>query len=984
LRPSRSGLAFFCYRTIIRKRFDACGGDVAEGWRNVRLGRRGKWALAVAFVLGGLTAGWLILPDAGLRWGLIRTLRDFGMVDVSVADSNLSLFDGHLMVREVLARAPLGSSALGVGDLAVRFRWGPLFSKRLAIDHLALTGVTIDLRRERDSDVFVLNGLPLALAGAPPPADPSQPAPPSTKSAWGIDLAELDLTDSRLQFASGTLKADITIHRLIVSNLHSQSPDRPVAFTLVGSLNSAPITLSGTILPFAAEPAFTLALTSDGVDLTLFQEALAEIGIGGLKGGLDLTAAIEGKLTEAGPVVSGSGQAAIKTPRLAEPVTLSGDRLGLDLKQAAWDGKRLDLTAVLTGAGLTVAAKPVTVSAASLRFDASPIRWEGRQWSWQGRLEAETLAVKGGGGPDISTASLRLDAAPARLDGAQLTWQGSLGLTSLAVTGAGPDIAAAAVAWTGRTETSGTASARAEGRLELESGRLSDKDYTVTLGKARTDGKIETAAASAAWPVNAQLKLSADKIAASATRGARDWVAVERAEVTGLTVAGSGAVAATKFGIDGVTALRRGGPAGYPWRVEARSVRLDRPSYDGTGAVAATGADIAGLTLRVTRTETGLLGFSFPSSGKSSATAPTRPPTIALDRLTIRNGSSLVFEDRSLAEPVGLTARAFDLSVSRLDSAHPDRDSPFDLATMIGDSKLVASGTLRPFTASPGGKIDARVTSLELPPLSPYLAEALGIHLRTGHFDGTIRGEAVNGGLDGQIELTLSNLFIAAPDANAPLVRRTGMPVETMLDLLRGSDDRIRLSIPVRGRLDSPDFDVSDAVAQAVAGAVSSTVMTTLKVAFPFTALISLVSDMGDGNRLSLPPLGFPAGSTVLDDDQRKTLDQVATLLRGREGLRLTLCGKATAAEAPALALLRRTEERPLLSRLERLIGTEPTAAGVEPADRNALFGLAEQRAAAAKNYLSEQAGIAADRLFTCRGVIEDSGDKGPRVDLLL
>lgn len=957
---------------------------MAAGWRNIRLGRRGKWGLAIAIVVGGLGSGWLILPDAGLRWGLIRTLRDFGMVDVSVADSALSLFDGHLMVSKVVARAPLGSSALGVGDLALRFRWGPLFSKRVAIDHLSLTGVTIDLRREKGSDVFVLNGLPLALSGEPPPAGETQPdAPPvaATGTSWGIDLAELELTDSRLQLASGSLQANIAIRRLVVSNLHSQKPDLPVSFTLEGTLNEAPVSLSGTVLPFAPEPTFTLSLTSTGLDLALFQEALGEIGIGGAKGSANLDVAVEGKLTSAGPNLSGSGKAEINAPRLATPIGLSGERLSLDLKQATWNGDRLDLSADLTASGLSVTAQPVTVSAATLRLDAASARWEGRQINWQGSLSAESLAVKGAG-PNITAAALRLEAAPATLNGSRLSWQGTLGLTSFALTGSPPDIVAAALRWSGQVDSNGLTTARAEGRLELDGGKLAESDYLVTLAKARTEGKFETTPANAAWPIAAQVKLSGEQIAASATRGARDWMAADRIDATGLTLTGAGGIGATRLAVDGLSGLRRGGSAGYPWRIEARTLRLDHPAFDGARAITANTADIAGLTLRLTRTETGLLGFSFPASGKGSSSSAA-PLTFAFNRVTVGDGSKLWFEDRSLNEPVRLLARPLDLTVSQLDSAHPDRDSPFDLSTSIGEARIAASGALRLFAATPGGRVDARITALELPPLSPYLAESLGVHLRTGHFDGTVRGGASNGDLDGQIELTLSNLFIAAPDPNAPLVRRTGMPVETMLDLLRGGDDRIRLSIPVRGRLDSPDFDVSDAVAQAVAGAVSSTVMSTLKLAFPVTALISLVTDMGESSRIALAPLDFAAGSAALSDDQHQTLDQVATLMQGRDSLRLTLCGKAVASEGQALTLQRRNQDRPLLSRLERLIGAEPSVAGLEPADRESLIALANRRAATAKAYLTE-AGIAAERLFTCRGEIEENSDKGPRVDLLL
>ena len=189
-----------------------------------------------------------------------------------------------------------------------------------------------------------------------------------------------------------------------------------------------------------------------------------------------------------------------------------------------------------------------------------------------------------------------------------------------------------------------------------------------------------------------------------------------------------------------------------------------------------------------------------------------------------------------------------------------------------------------------------------------------------------------------------------------------------------------------KGDLANPDLDISDAVAQAVAGALKSTVMTTLKLAFPVVTLISMAVDAEDQSRLALAPLAFAPGADDLSDDHRKTLTSVAELMRARPGLTLTLCGKADAVDWPPLAERRRAAAKPLLARLERMVGVQRDAADAGPADHDALAGLADSRAAAAKEFLVDKGGIDPGRLFACRAEVEavTAADKGPRVELLL
>ncbi|MCR6629804.1 MAG: hypothetical protein NVV74_06990 [Magnetospirillum sp.] len=73
--------------------------------------RRRLWAVGAAVATLLLTAGGHWLPDWGLRYGLLRSLRDLGWSQVSVAAANLSLFNGAIVVRQVTAGEEPGAHA---------------------------------------------------------------------------------------------------------------------------------------------------------------------------------------------------------------------------------------------------------------------------------------------------------------------------------------------------------------------------------------------------------------------------------------------------------------------------------------------------------------------------------------------------------------------------------------------------------------------------------------------------------------------------------------------------------------------------------------------------------------------------------------------------------------------------------------------------------------------------------------------------------
>ncbi|MBX9635663.1 MAG: hypothetical protein K2X44_11835, partial [Magnetospirillum sp.] len=95
--------------------------------------RRKLWAGVAALALTGSAAAGHWLPDLGLRYGLIRSLRELGWARVSVSDADLSLFNGAIVVRRVEMGEDLGKT-LGIAGIDLTFRWKPLFSHRVSVE----------------------------------------------------------------------------------------------------------------------------------------------------------------------------------------------------------------------------------------------------------------------------------------------------------------------------------------------------------------------------------------------------------------------------------------------------------------------------------------------------------------------------------------------------------------------------------------------------------------------------------------------------------------------------------------------------------------------------------------------------------------------------------------------------------------------------------------------------------------------------------
>lgn len=894
---------------------------------------RNRRLLIVAIVVAALAAALAWLPDLGLRYGVLRGLGGLGWSQVSVDRTALSLLHGAVVIRRLdAATAANGggdTAGLDLGGLDLRFDWRKLFSRRIWLPDISLDQLRLDLRRDRGGG-WTVSGLPLPSGG-----DSGQSGP----SAWTWGLGALTLTNSRLAIHDGDFHAVVDVDRLRLTDLVSWDPEQPATLDLAGRLDGVAIAIAGQVRPFAAAgPALALTIKTAGLAV---DKMAAWGGLAGWRGRLDADVGVSATLGAA-PRAEMDGSLAVADVLVPiEDGSVSARRLAWQGRQQ-WSGDlHLAGKAQLDGFALTQGPIAVSVAEAAVEVTDAATSRSVTRIDWTGGLQGRDWHLSMG---ELS------------VDHQSLAWTGRSQV----------DLAAQA-----RILFSGSGHARSEGSVVVDgSARLAARtiDASGDLAHTRATGGLLP-------PLEGRVALSVTGL--ELRQSGRVWLTSDRAAIGRLDLAPTG-IAAPKVTVGGLTALSW--PGRYGPRLAAAEGVVQGLEVSPKGAIAAAELALTRPLISLSRDGAGLAGISDLGGGEAKAVPPPPPaksatppataisapaPDLRLGRLVLAGAGRIDFRDATTSRPVRLELSDLQVTVGEMDSARPGRDTPLSASARIGDARLGLSGRFRPLQPLADGTFKGQVAHLELPPLSPYLADNLGVDLQTGQLDAKIDLGLRDGKLDGRMDLTLERLAIAPPDPAAPLVKHSDLPIETGLDLLRDSEGRIRLTIPVSGDVGAPDFDFSDAINQAIGGALKSTVLTTLKVAFPLVGLISLAIDSVDEPaKMALPALAFAPGVALVTELNEPALTEIGGLMRQQDRIKLNLCGVA----------VRAIDTVPLL-------GPGQTAPPAEVTER--LRRLAETRAAVTKTWLVER-GVDAGRLFTCHPRIEDAAAKGgPRVEVL-
>ncbi|PVX36196.1 DUF748 domain-containing protein [Janthinobacterium sp. 78] len=280
-----------------------------------------------------------------------------------------------------------------------------------------------------------------------------------------------------------------------------------------------------------------------------------------------------------------------------------------------------------------------------------------------------------------------------------------------------------------------------------------------------------------------------------------------------------------------------------------------------------------------------------------AAPATTATPTAAdaafpvrVRRVRLQN-AKLDFADLSLRPQ--FAAKIYELNgvITGL-STKRDARSQIELDGRIDEFGLArVRGQLNPFAPTDNTDLNVVFKNVDMVSASPYTMKFAGYKVAEGKISLDLQYKVRNRQLDGTNQVVLDKLTLGeridSPDA-------LKLPLELALAILKDSDGRIDLGLPVSGDMNDPQFSYGALIWKAV-GNVLTKIVTA-----PFRALGNLLGISAD----KLESIDFDPGSAVLLPPEREKLKQVAQILAKREQLKLAVPGQYSDTDAAALRAL--------------------------------------------------------------------------------
>ena len=553
-----------------------------------------------------------------------------------------------------------------------------------------------------------------------------------------------------------------------------------------------------------------------------------------------------------------------------------------------------------------------------------------------------------------------------------------------------------------RQEDPGVLAVATAGEFSLDKFRVRNLDYVVDDEKLRWKGESSVRVAKETFDVSTKGQLSANELRITDARKSLVLAAIGGIELSGIAVNGPDDISVKQIEIGDTRIVPpRAAQDGAEKEVDAPLLTAKQALINEIRAtnlkdVGIRRIQLSGLGVTLVRDSKGTLSqietllpsdekdtsevAGAPATGETdesakSASEKSAPPvSVRVEELEIMDNSRIAFEDRSIKPYYPAVIEALHVRVGKLDSTTPEQATP---VLVDGKGKRQATfnlkGKMKPFEKPPAVELEIAIKSVDLQPFSGYSRKLIGYDIQSGRLTLDTLLKIGDNQINAENKIFLQNFKLESVDSekSEEVTAELSMPLDTALDLLRDKRDNIKIEVPITGRLDDPNVNISNAINQALVSATKRTTMTYLKYAMQPWGGILLATEFvaGQATAIRFEPVPFAAGSATLEDDALPYLKKMAKLLEERSKLQLTLCGRAVPADRQALL------EQAQGKRGQRSAGTDIS--------EEQLQEFAERRSVAVRDRLVKL-GVDSERLFLCSPKFVDDESAQPGVDILL
>lgn len=292
-----------------------------------------------------------------------------------------------------------------------------------------------------------------------------------------------------------------------------------------------------------------------------------------------------------------------------------------------------------------------------------------------------------------------------------------------------------------------------------------------------------------------------------------------------------------------------------------------------------------------------------PVPAASASAGPPAPPPTASPKPVIEIGA-VVVEDGFVRFVDSTTQPRFVEEVSGLASTArrlgtaPDARSPFTLGGRLsGSAPFQLEGRVGPVMGPLVLEVKGKLSDLALTHLNPYASQYLGWSARRGVLGLTFDYRIADDNLDARNDVVIGQPEIVPSRRGEAVRERIGVPVDTLVSLLKDSRGEVKMSVPVTGRVSARQFDFGDAVWEGI----RKTVINVLALPVSWVGKIFYTEDARI-DTIQIWPVTFEPGTTVVRRDIAAHAARLATFLKDAPGVTLTLKPVVTAEDLAALA----------------------------------------------------------------------------------
>jgi hypothetical protein len=269
-----------------------------------------------------------------------------------------------------------------------------------------------------------------------------------------------------------------------------------------------------------------------------------------------------------------------------------------------------------------------------------------------------------------------------------------------------------------------------------------------------------------------------------------------------------------------------------------------------------------------------------PAPATSEVSAPPPNADIEVGKIALKHGH-LNYSDNFIQPNYSADLTEIAGKIGKFGTGTTEPAAVLIDGEVNGSSPIDISGAMNPLAPKAALDITTKADGIELTGLTPYSNTYAGYPIIKGTLTVNVHYILKDSQLTAENHILLDQLTFGEP---LPGAKTSKIPLRLAIALLKDSNGKIDLNIPVSGSLSDPKFSVTD----VVIGALKNILLKA--VTAPFNLLASAIPGFHGGEQPGY--VEFTPGFATLTPEAQKSLETFASALQQRPSLRLSIEGR--------------------------------------------------------------------------------------------